>query len=114
MLTNLKALIVVLGIAIPILWFGKALLCRAGLSEHDYDRRRALFVAVTLLAFLSPDFWIFVGGCALLLFTIGRRDSNPLALYCFLLFAAPAFDKAIPGFGIVNVLFDINYYRLLT
>jgi hypothetical protein len=113
MLTNLKALIVILGIAVPILWLAKDLLIRAGLSAQDYDRRRTLFIAVTVLAFIAPDFWIFIGGSGLLLLTVGRRDSNPIALFCFLLFAAPPFGAAIPGFGIVNILFDMSYYRLL-
>jgi hypothetical protein len=64
------------------------------------------------MLFVSPNFWIFVlGAASLLLFT--RRERNPFALYLFLLCAVPPFAAALPGFGIVNKLFELNFPRLL-
>lgn len=84
-----------------------------GMAEEDFKRRRNLWLAVTALLFLSPNFWIFIlGAASLLLFT--RRERNPFALYVFLLFAVPPFASALPGLGIVNKLFELNFPRLLS
>ena len=63
-----------------------------GMEDEDFRRRRNLWLAVTALAFLSSNFWIFmlIAG-SLLLFA--RKERNPFALYLFLLFAVPPFAR---------------------
>jgi hypothetical protein len=86
----------------------------AGIGEEDFVRRRNTWFAVTCLAFLPGNFWIFAAGSALVLWFAARRDSNPFALYLFVLLAVPPIDRAIPGFGVINYVFDLDYLRLLS
>jgi hypothetical protein len=83
-----------------------------GMEDEDFRRRRNLWLAVTAVAFLSSNFWIFILiASALLLFA--RKERNPFALYVFLLFAIPPLEAALPGLGIVNKLFELSFPRLL-
>jgi O-Antigen ligase len=111
---HLRALVVILGIAIAVLWAAEGPLCRAGLvSVADYKRRRVIWLAVTFLAFVSHSFWLFVLVGGVVLAWGGQRDSNPLALYAMVLFAVPPFSVVVPGFGVVNKLVDLDYITLL-
>ncbi|MGE5492235.1 MAG: O-antigen ligase family protein, partial [Actinomycetota bacterium] len=76
-------------------------------------RRRNLWLVVTLLVFLAHNFWFFMAAAGLLLAMTGRRDPNPLALFLFLLFAAPGMGDEIPGFGLARQVLTLNYPRLL-
>lgn len=69
--------------------------------------------AATALLFLSRDVWLFLGGFVLLLLTLGRRVSSPLALYFFLLLTIPVVDQNVPGFGLINYLITLNHVRLM-
>ena len=83
-----------------------------GMAEEDFRRRRNLWLGVTAAAFLAGNFWIFVViATSFLLFA--RKERNPFALYIFLLFVVPPFHVALPGLGIVNKLFELNFPRLL-
>ena len=86
----------------------------AGIAEEDFARRRNTWFAVTCLAFIPGNFWIFAAGSALVLWLSARRDANPFALYVFVLLAVPPIDRAIPGFGVINYVFELNYLRLLS
>src|SRR4051794_40814800 len=83
-----------------------------GMEEHDFRRRRNLWLAVTATAFLASNFWIFavVAGSLLLFF---GRDRNPFALSLSLLFAVPLSAAALLGLGIVNRLLELSSPRLL-
>jgi O-antigen ligase len=111
---HLVALVFVLMIAITVFVLARESASPATMSEAAYLRRRNVWIAVTLLAFLSHNFWIFIVLCWVLLAIERKKDINPLALYCILLFAVPTFFRGIPGFGIVNALFPMSYTRLLS
>jgi hypothetical protein len=83
------------------------------MSREDFARRRNLFLALTAATFLAHSFWLAMLACALIVGIAGRRDRNPVALYCVLLFAVPQFNMPIPGFGIINQLFYIDHPRML-
>ena len=102
----------VLAIAGPVFLFAKpiALIFSA---EKDFKRRRNLWFALTITAFLSPNFWLFALVAIPLLSWAGRKDSNPVALYLMLLHVVPPVSVSIPVVGI-NQLFDLNNYRLLS
>jgi len=85
-----------------------------GMADEDFRRRRNLWLAVTALAFLSTNFWIFMLIAASLLLLFARKDRNPFALYLFLLCAIPPYTAALPGLGIVNKLFELSFPRLLS
>ena len=80
----------------------------------DYKRRRNLWFLLTVLAFASHSFWLYLGAGAVILLLAGRREHNPMALFYMLLFLIPPASVQVPGFGVVNYLVDLNHIRLLT
>ncbi len=110
---HLKALVVILAIAAAVFAVAERPLCALTTNVLDYRRRRNLWFAVTLIAFLSHNFWLYAVLCALLLAVYGARDRNPLALYALVLFAVPPVGAQIPGLGLVNYLFNLGPVRLL-
>lgn len=107
-----KELIALLVLSIPTFAIAKstALLF---MEEADFKRRRNVWVIVTIAAFLSPNFWVFVLIAAPTLYWGGKRDANPLAFYLLLMNVVPPISVEIPTIGI-NHLFDLNIFRLLS
>lgn len=85
-----------------------------GMTPSMFALRRNLWFGITLAAFLANNFWIFILLASVLLIYGRRHDENQLALFFSLLFAVPLFKSEVSGFGIVNYLFDLNYFRLLS
>jgi O-Antigen ligase len=83
------------------------------MTREDFARRRNLWLAVTAATFLAHDFWLAMLACALIVGLGSRRDPNPVAVYCALLFAVPQFPTPISGFGVINQLFEIDHPRML-
>ena len=110
---HLKALTVILLLASVVFVFARGPACALGVSIEDYSRRRNLWFGITLTAFLSHNFWIFIVVAGLLLLTILPREPNKLAALYLLLFAVPVFSDAIGGLGIIKQFFTIDYIRLL-
>lgn len=111
MLQNLKALIVVLALAGAVFAFAKPL-CLRFMAPEDFARRRTVWLLLTVTAFLSPSFWLYVLVAVPLLLWAGKNDSNPVALFLLLIFVIPPMEIEIPIVGI-NRLFDLNNWRLL-
>lgn len=110
---HLRALVVVLALAGLTFVLARAPACAAAMKDDDFVRRRNVWFALTLAVFLAHNFWLFVLLAAALLFMAIPAEGNKLALYFFVLFAVPAIDAEIPGFGIVEHFFSIDYLRLL-
>lgn len=110
---NLRALAMILVLAGAVFVAARALACAAAMTEEDFVRRRNLWFALTLAAFLAHNFWLFIAFAALLLIFALPGEPNKLALYFFVLLAVPAIDAEIPGFGLVEHFFAIDYPRLL-
>jgi hypothetical protein len=110
--TYLKELIVALSIGLIVFRLAKPISLRFT-TEIDFNRRRNLWIALTVTAFLSPSFWIFVVIAAPLLIYATRRDSNPIALYLLLFHVVPQSYVSIPIPG-AHGLLDIDNYRLLS
>jgi O-antigen ligase len=82
---------------------------RAGL-----DRRAKYWLIGTSAVFLIPSFWlvmVFLGAMAAY---AARRDERPVSVYLMLLLVAPAVSVQLSGFGPINNLLAINYYRVLS
>lgn len=110
---HLSALVYILLIAgACFLVMAKPLTARL-MAPADFARRRNLWLAVTVATFLAHNFWLAMLASALIVGFGSRREQNPAALYCALLFAVPQFDTQISGFGVVNYLFEINHPRML-
>ena len=109
---HFRALIVILFLASVVF-----LLARRPATDliplSDFKRRRNLWFLLTLLAFFSHSFWLYLGAGAVILYIAGRREHNPMALFYMLLFLIPPASVQVPGFGVVNYLVDLNNIRLL-
>jgi O-antigen ligase len=110
---HLKALVVVLLLACTVFVLAKSSACALASDERDYERRRNLWLGLTLTAFLAQDFWIYVCIAGALLFIAASKQANKPAMYFFILFALPPVAAEIPSPGIVENLFAVNYLRLL-
>jgi hypothetical protein len=112
MIVNLKALIVVLALAFLVFRSAKPI-ALGFCTEEDFCRRRNTWFLLTITAFLSPSFWIYVLVAVPVLLRAGRRDSNAVALYFLLLHVIPPIPIDIPAVG-VKELFTLDNYRLLS
>lgn len=112
MLTNAKALIVILGLALVTFHLCRPL-CLRFMSVDAFVRRRNVWLALSIVAFLSPNFWIYAIFALCLLGWASARDENPLALYVFVTFTVPNVHFYIPVPGI-NQLFELTQYRILS
>jgi len=109
----LRALVVILLLATFTFAFAKKAIGPL-ISPQLFHCWRNAWFAVTLIAFLSYNFWIFIiVSTIFLLFTV-RREQNQFALFLILLFAVPRIRADIPGFGVIDTLFSIHYLRLLS
>ena len=113
MTENIRAFVAILILAIPALVLLRKPLTNAAIAPEDYRLRAGLWLFLTGALFLSFSFWLFALITTASLLTIARRDSNPVGLYCFLLFVAPPFQASISGFGGINHFLEIDYLRLL-
>jgi O-antigen ligase len=109
---NLRALIVILILATPFFYFARQPACGIT-SAENFTRRRNLWFGLTLAAFLAFNFWLYLAIATPLLIYANRRESNPTALFFFLLFLLPSALMQIPGMGVINYIFDISHARLL-
>lgn len=111
--THLKALVVLLVFATAVFALSKPAATEFAIDETDYLRRRNLWFIVTLLAFFSHNFWLFVILAAMVLLIMRREENNPLAMHAVVVFAVPLISSKVPGFGLFNQLLDFDYTRLL-
>jgi O-antigen ligase len=109
---HIRALIVILVLAIIVFTLARRPAADL-IPRNDFTRRRNLWFALTLLAFVSHSFWVYAGVTAIVLTVTRQRERNPLALFFFLLFLIPTASAQIPGFGVINYFFDLNHIRLL-
>jgi hypothetical protein len=108
---NLKALIVVLAISAVMFSVAKPLALRFG-SESDFTRRRNVWLVLTIIGFLSPNFWLFALVAIPVLAWGSRKDSNPVAFYLIMLHVIPVVEIPIPVVWMQS-LFSLEIYRLL-
>jgi O-antigen ligase len=110
-LTNAKALVVVLALALLAFHVCKPTALQF-MQESTFKRRRNVWFALTIGAFLSPGFWWWAVPAMGLLAWAGHRDRNPLGVYCFLAFTFPPVSLAIPV-PFINHFFSLTPERML-
>ena len=110
---HLRALAYILVMASGVFWILRRPLTARAMSIPDFDRRRNLWFALTLIAFFSYSFWIYLLLAAVVLVFASRRDPNPVALFVSVMFVVPLFSVQVPGFGLVNYLVEMDHLRLL-
>jgi len=108
-----KAFVVVMAIAFGVFLIAKPVFLR-WMSADDFVLRRNTWLALTTAAFLLPNLWLYMLVAGIIIWFSARRDTNPAALYLFLLLVIPPLEADLPAFGIVKSLFPINHIRLLS
>lgn len=102
----IRALIAILFIAsLTYLYAKKAL--QPMLLPEEYKRWRNAWFVITLLAFLSQNFWVFTALSSLYLLYVAKSEQNKFALYFALVIIIPTISARIPN------LFELNFVRLL-
>jgi len=109
---HLRALIIILPLASLVFWLARQPLSTL-IEQERFIRWRNIWLGLTLVAFLSYSFWIYTFIVAGVLLLQRSKESNPIALYFFLLFLIPPAPAYISGFGLVNYLVALDHPRLL-
>lgn len=111
---HLRALVFILPIAWVIFAFAKKPITSSGITTpEDFNRRRNLWFALTLAAFLAHNFWLFAGVATVAIIYLARNEPNKCALHLAVLVCLPRLTASISGGGIVKELFAIDPLRLL-
>jgi hypothetical protein len=109
---HLRALVIVLILASMIFALARRPLSPL-IDDHDFVRRRNIWLGLTMTAFLAHDFWLYFLVASLVLFFSSQREHNRIALFFLLLFLIPPVTARIPGLGMINYLIEVNHIRLL-
>jgi hypothetical protein len=110
-LINFKALVVVLAVATIVFALAKPIWLRFT-APADFARRRTVWFVLTIVAFLSPSFWLYFLIAFPVVVWAGLKDSSPLALYLLLYFVIPPIYIPIPTV-LINQLFAMSNFYLL-
>jgi hypothetical protein len=108
-----KALIVVLVLSAIVFILAKPVF-RYVMSPEDFARRRNTWLLLSLAVFLSPNFWVYFFIAVPVVLYSALKDTNPAALYLFLVLAVPPLREQIPTLGIVNQVFPMDHLRILS
>lgn len=109
---HLRALLVVMIFSLGYFYVARGAVAQL-LPEETFKRWRKLWIATTLVLFLSHSIWLCVVLMAAILLAYRRREAHVMGLYFVLLFVSPPVPAEIPGLGIVDHLWVVNHYRLL-
>lgn len=112
MSVSLKALAVILVIAAAVFRLARPVALTFSTAK-DYSRRRNAWYALTSAAFICPNFWLYAAIAIPILVVVGRRDTNPGAVYLLLLQVIPSLSFPVPMVGLSR-LFDLDNYLLLS
>ncbi len=111
---HLRALLFILPIAWVVFFFAKKAITPSGLATpEDFNRRRNLWFALTLSAFLAHNFWIFAGLSVFAILYFARTEPNNAALHFAVLLCLPRLTASISGGGLVKELFALDPLRIL-
>lgn len=114
MLEQFKAFIIIAVIAIIVTRFIQPALTSV-VSPVQLKNWRNIWLGVTAAAFLLPGFWPFIIAATLFLYIYAKKqETNTPALYLLLMCAIPPYGLDLPGFGIINYFFSLNWLRLLS
>jgi hypothetical protein len=109
---NVRALIVVLVLAVPAFYIGKRL-ANSLVSPREFAVWRNAWFAITIVGFLSTSFIVFVIIEAIFfLYLYSTRAAN-VPLFVILLFATPLVSTTIGMLGAINNLIELNNARFL-
>ena len=109
---NIRALIVVLTLAVPAFYVGSQLAISV-ISAREFAVWRNVWFAATVAAFLSGNFYVFAAIEIMICLYANAARAATVAVFVVLLLAIPLIDLPIGGLGFFNWLLDLNNARLL-
>lgn len=112
MAEHLRALAVVLGLGFAYFYATKGALTQI-LPVQTFARWRNLWLAATLVLFLSHSLWLATVLLGAILLAVRGGEKQVMGLYFVLLFVAPPAPAVIPGLGIIDHVWVLDHYRLL-
>lgn len=116
MLSQIKALIVILAVALPVFWM--ATVAWPESARPDIRRWRTAFVLVTVLSFVTPSIWIYALTMPVVVLTFllpaGERAQRAAVLWSLLMLAVPNVGAYIPGIGGISNFFEMTHTRALS
>jgi hypothetical protein len=111
---NLKVLLVVFAFSAVTLTLAKPVALQF-MAEQDFKRRRNAWLILSAAAFLFSNYWLFVLVAAPTLYWGGKKDTNPLAFFLFLMNVIPSLPIDIPTMGLgIGELFSLDIFMLLS
>jgi len=86
------------------------------ISRNEFRTYFLLWIGVTLTAFLSHNYWIFIFFTCVIISVFSKKESqnDSFSSYVWLLPLLPMLAKDIPGIGGVRFIFELDYPRLLS
>lgn len=109
----IKAYIVILVLSTVAFHFAKK--ATAGiLPNTQFNYLKNSWLIVTSFAFLTFNFWLFLAASCIFVAVRVKKATQPVALYMALLTAVPPINAAIPGFGLMNYLLQVDYLVMLS
>ena len=86
---------------------------REGVLASDFNRWRNVWFAVTITAFLSHNYWLYLLISGFLILLLTKQSQNKMALFFILLFVIPPIGNTIPGLGLVNYIITLTHPRFI-
>lgn len=112
MIESLKALFVVGVLSVAAFTYARIAFGGA-VAPSTIDRWRNVFIAVTVVTFLVPNYWLMLAVMSATVIMLGASEKFRPALYLLLLFAAPAASRIVPGFGGINNFLELYPFNVL-
>jgi len=105
----IKSLIFILLMGSLVFWF-VGLLRVQTVSKNELTTWRNLWLLNQTLAFVLPGIWFYYAAFAFVSFFMLPKKALPrVCVYILLLGSLPMMHLIVPGFGVVNYLFKLNY-----
>jgi hypothetical protein len=109
----IRALIVVLMVAIPAFFVGRRIAASI-VTPREFVVWRNAWLALTIAGFLCSDFFVFAVAAALVCLYAHLTRGVTVALFIILLFSVPLVGVTMGVFGVIKSLFEFNIARLLS
>jgi hypothetical protein len=110
---HIRALTAILILALPYFYVARKL-SEQFIEFDEFRRRRNAWLFITLAAFLTADFWLYIILVSVWVFASHRKDPFPVSAYFGLLFVIPSGSMSISGLGFINQLFALSHQRFLS
>jgi O-antigen ligase len=109
---NIKSLIVVLLLSLPIFYIAEKALANL-IPPVTMRARRNTWLLAACLPFVTPSIWLYFSAIGIIVIYQARKEDSSLPLFALLLMACIPLNAEIPGIAGIRYLFDLSYYRLI-